>query len=162
MPTVKELRAQVARLQEQLAVAESREGPSPNDMGVAGRIAITRLRDTDYPELVASVERIPQIYREEGYSAALAFCRTVVRSQIDSLILANPRTGDLVRAQHRIHMLLNRGFADVLMLNNRAGVHARADLLECVERYAFAPSVKAAFAKGQESPAGLFPSVPSG
>jgi hypothetical protein len=155
MPTRKELQDQILRLQEALAVAESREGPSANDMGIAGRVALTRLRDTDYPELIAAVEKIPTVYREQGYLGALAYCRTHVRSLIDSIILAAPRTADLVKAQHRIHMLLTEGFADVLMRHDSAGIRSRMELLECVERYALAPSIRAAFAKGAETPAGL-------
>ena len=52
MPTRIELEAEIRRLNEALAIAESREGPSSNDIGVVGRVAITRLRDTDYPEQI--------------------------------------------------------------------------------------------------------------
>ena len=155
MPTRIELEAEIRRLNEALTIAESREGPSSNDMGVAGRVAITRLRDTDYPELIKAVEQIPAIYGEQGYLAALGYCRTTVRSLVDAIVLDAPRTGDLVRAQHRLHMMLNEGEADLLMLEGQAGQRARMEFLEVVERFAYAPSVRAAFRHGQETPAGI-------
>lgn len=157
MPTRAELEAEIRRLQEELAVAESKEGPAPNDLGIAGRVAITRLRDTDLPELVRAVDNIPQVFETHGYLGALAYARTHIRSLVDAIILSAPRTGDLVQAQHRLHMLLGEGFVDVMMRSDRAGFRARAEFIECVERYAYAPSVKAAFAHGQETPAGIMP-----
>ena len=126
-------------------------------MGVAGRVAITRLRDTDMVELVAAVDDIPRIYQRHGYLAALAYTRFHVRKLTDALILAPAPTADLVRAQHRLHMMLNEGEADIMMRSDRAGLRARMDFLECVERYAFAGSVRSAFAHGAETPAGLVP-----
>jgi hypothetical protein len=159
MPRRADLEAEIHRLQEQLAAAESREGPNVNDMGVAGRVAITRLRDTDFPELVKAVDDIPAIYEEKGYLPALAYCRGHVRSLVDAIILAVPRTADLVRSQHRLHMLLNEGEADLMMRRDQAGLRARMEFLECVERYAYAASVQAAFKHGAETPAGLVPAT---
>ncbi len=151
-----ESQAEVTRLRERLALIESeRDRSQSNDMGVAGRVAITRLRDTDYPELIEAVEQIPVFYREQGYLAAFAYCRTSIRSLIDAIVLITPKTGDLVRTLHRVHMLLSEGQVELLFRSDRIGVRARIDLLEIVERYAFAPSVRAAFAHGTETPAGI-------
>jgi hypothetical protein len=155
MPTRIELEAEIRRLNEALAMAESREGTSSQDMGVAGRVAITRLRDTDYPELIAAVEQIPGIYANEGYMAALGYCRTTIRSLVDAIILSAPRTADLVRTQHRIHMMLSEGEADLMMRTDEPGQRARMEFLEVVERYALAPSYQAAFRHGVETPAGI-------
>ena len=111
--------------------------------------------NTDYPELIKAVEQIPAIYGEQGYLAALGYCRTSIRSLVDAIVLDAPRTGDLVRAQHRLHMMLNEGEADLLMLEGQAGQRARMEFLEVVERFAYAPSVRAAFRHGQETPAGI-------
>jgi hypothetical protein len=152
-----ELELENQRLREQLALAKAREGPAQNDAGVAGRIAITRLRDADYPEFADSVARIPHIFKDQGYVAALTFIRTAIRAQIDAIVLMDPRTPDLARSLHRIHAMLSPGQAEVLMRADRAGQIARMELMEVVERYAFAPSVRAAFSRGTETPAGLLP-----
>ena len=161
-PTVEdelaEKESEIIRLRERLALLEAQaDRTQSNDMGVAGRVAITRLRDTDFPELIAAVESIPGIFAEEGHLAAMSYCRTTIRSQIDSIILITPKTGDLVRTQHRIHMMLSEGQVELLFRADRIGVRVRTDLLEIVERYAFAPSIKAAFSHGQETPAGIMP-----
>lgn len=158
MSRIADLQAEVRRLQEQLAVTEARSaGPSPNDMGVAGRVAITRLRDTDYPELVAAVDDIPHIYEQFGYLRALAYCRAHVRSLVDAMNLGTPPTGDLVQQQHRIHMLLSEGFADLLMRRDQIGLRSRMEFLEVVERYIYLLAVRNAFARGAETPAGIMP-----
>lgn len=161
MSTKQAYERELARLREELDVLRSRE-VRPDDMGVAGRVALTRLRDTDYPELVKAVEAIPSVYEQEGYWAALAYCRTHVRSLLDAILVADPRTPDLVRTQHRVHMLLDEGQADVLMRRDQAGVRSRMEFLEAVERWAYALSVKAAFAHGTDTPAGLVPPTFSG
>jgi hypothetical protein len=111
-----ELEAEIVRLREQLEVEKSRD-VSGSDMGVAARVAITRLREQDFPEFVRSVESIPTIYRQEGRLAALAYVQERVSTMVDAMSLVAPRTPDLVRTQHRIHMLLNEGQAELLMLD---------------------------------------------
>lgn len=158
MSRTSELEAEVLRLRERLAVMESRaDTTSRNDMGVAGRVAITRLRDADYPELVAAVAGIPAVRAERGAAAAEAYVRTHVRSLVDAIVLQAGRTADLVRSMHRLHMLMGPGFCQVLQRPDRAGLRARTELLELVERLCFAPSVRAAFAHGSETPAGILP-----
>lgn len=153
-----ELEAEVSRLREMVQALQAR-GPAPNDQGVAGRVAITRLRDQDYPEVVAAVMRIPRVYREHGYLAAMGYIRTTVRSVVDSITLTEPRTGDLVRSLHRLHMMMEPGLADPMLRSDRAGMVARIEFLECVERYAYAASIRSAFAKSTETPPGLVPTT---
>ncbi len=110
------LEAEIVRLREQLAVEQARE-VSPSDMGVAARVAITRLREQDFPEFVRCVETIPHIFREEGRLGALTYIQGRVASMIDAMSLSAPRTPDLVQTQHRLHAMLNEGQAEVLMLD---------------------------------------------
>jgi hypothetical protein len=107
--------------------------------------------------LVKAVEAVPAVYEQKGYWAALAYCRTHVRTCLDALGVADARTPDLVQTQHRVHMMLDEGQADILMRRDQAGMRARMEFLEVAARYFYAPSVKAAFAKGAETPAGLLP-----
>jgi hypothetical protein len=157
-----ELEREIRRLQDTLSAVEDSRNVAGNDIGVAGRIAITRMRDEDYPDLVNAVEEIPNIAAQQGPEAALAYIRTTVRMRIDSLIFSMPTTGDLVRARHRLHAMLSEGQAELLWRRDRAGVRARADLLEAVERHAYAPSIIAAFNHGQETPAGITNLTPGG
>jgi hypothetical protein len=157
MPSRAELEAEVIRLREQLAMAEANQGPSANDMGVAGRVAITRLRDTDLPELVSAVDQIPDIYERFGYVRALAYCQVHIRGLVDAMSLIAPKTGNLVQTQHRIHMMLNEGEADLMMRKDQAGLRARMEFLVVVERYVYSLAVRAAFAHGAETPAGIIP-----
>ena len=110
------LEAEIIRLREQLAVEQARE-VSPSDMGVAARVAITRLREQDLPEFIRCVETIPHVYRQEGHLGALTYIQGRVASMIDAMSLSAPRTPDLVQTQHRIHAMLNEGQAEVLMLD---------------------------------------------
>ena len=201
------LEAEIVRLREQLAVEQARE-VSPSDMGVAARVAITRLREQDFPEFVRCVETIPHVYREEGRLGALTYIQGRVASMIDAMSLSAPRTPDLVQTQHRLHAMLNEGQAEVLMLDefgpereacfeaarkalaaarllrtpearraavekirashvrryrlltqfSSAGATARLALVRAVERYVYALAVRAAFARGVETPAGIMPS----
>ena len=121
------MEAEIVRLREQLAVEQARE-VSPSDMGVAARVAITRLREQDFPEFVRCVETIPHIYREEGRLGALTYIQGRVASMIDSMSLSAPRTPDLVQTQHRIHAMLNEGQAEALMLDEFEPERA-----ECIE-----------------------------
>ena len=155
-----ELEAEIIRLREAMASMESRAGPSSNDMGIAGRVAISRMRDTDYPELVAAVDRLPGIYREAGRMAAIAYARTHIRALLFSIIFSNPRTADLARIQHRMMSMLSEGQVEVMFRSDTAGVRARTDFLEVVVIHAFAPSVRAAFAHGTETPPGLIQTNP--
>ena len=200
------LEAEVVRLREQLAVEQARE-VSPSDMGVAARVAITRLREQDFPEFVRCVETIPHVYREEGRLGAMTYIHGRVASMIDAMSLAAPRTPDLVQTQHRLHAMLNEGQAELLMLDefgpereacveaarrelakakaerdpakrarivarvkatyvqryrllgqfSTVGARARLDLVRAVERYVYALAVRAAFARGVETPAGIMP-----
>lgn len=154
MPTKREreLETENARLR---ALVLTIRNDTPQDMGVAGRIAITRLRDTDYPDLQRAVNELPHLAREKGSEYAIAVARTTIRSLIDAIVLRAPRTPNLVTALHRIHMLLNEGMVELLIRSDRIGYRARTALLEAVERFAFAPSVRAAFDRGLETPAGL-------
>lgn len=133
-------------------------------MGVAGRVAITRLRDADYPELAQAVARIPAVFAKGGHRAASYYVRNYVRTLVDAIVLQAPVTGDLVRSLHRIHAMLSPGQAEAMMRTDGAGDLARMEFLEVVERHAYAPSVRAAFARGAETPAGIMPSsyVPKG
>jgi hypothetical protein len=151
-----ELERDNARLREQIAMLEQRE-MRPDDMGIAGRIALTRLRDTDYPELVKGVEALPTIYEARGYWAALAYSRTHLRTLLEAILVSDPRTPDMAITQHRMRAMLNEGEVDVMFRRDQAGVRSRMEFLEVVALYAFSPSVRAAFAKGVETPFGLAP-----
>jgi len=154
--TLTELEAENDRLREELEYERSKtRDVTTNDLGVAGRVAITRLRDADLPELVRAVERIPEVYTAHGRMTALSYCRVYIRSLVDAIVLQAPRTADLVRALHRIHAMLSEGQAEVMMRGDVAGSRSRADFLEVVERFAYAPSVRSAFARSSETPPGL-------
>ena len=151
-----EMMREIARLREQVAMLEQRT-VRPDDLGIAGRIALTRLRDTDYPELVKAVEALPAVYEAKGYWAALAYARTHVRTLLAAILVADPRTPNMATTQHRMQMMLNEGEVDVMMRRDQAGVRSRMEFLECVALYAFSPSIRAAFAKGAETPFGIVP-----
>lgn len=161
---VQELEAENRRLREELALQESLEGPAPNDIGVASRIAITRIRDTDWPELVVAVDRIPRIFLARGGAAAAAYCRTHIRTLIDAIVLTAPMTPWLAKARHGIHAMLSPGQCELLFRRDKAGLRARVELLECVERYAYSNSIHAVFARGIETPPlpGVLPILPGG
>jgi len=156
--TLAELESENDRLREELEFERSKtRDVTTNDLGVAGRVAITRLRDADFPELIRATERIPEVYTAHGRLTALSYCRVHIRSLVDAIVLQAPRTADLVRSLHRIHALLSEGQAELLMRADTAGARGRADFLEAVERFAYAPSVRAAFARSSETPPGLIP-----
>lgn len=187
-PKVQLVEAQkvIRRLEEELAVLRSRAGPTSSDYGVVGRQALSRIRDVDFPELAEAVESIPEVARLEGRVAAQAYCRTHIRSYIDVLAVQPPRTADLVRMRHRIHMMLSGGQADLLSMEHypegpdgkvrcrcgqtdprkclyeRAGIRSRMELLEVVERYCYSLSIHGLFSRGAEVPAGIMPVVPGG
>lgn len=152
--------AEIVRLHERIALMESeRAQTAANDMGVGGRVAITRLRDTDFPELAKTVEDIPEVFREDGALAALAYCRGPVRAAVDAIAFAQPRTPALAQQLHRIHMMLTEGQVELMYRDDSIGVRARIDFMEAVERCVFSESVKAAFARGTETPAGILPAT---
>ena len=146
---------ELVRLREALAASESREGVKSDDMGIAGRVGLTRLRDVDFPEIAKAVERFPEIYEKGGHLAGLAYGRNVVRTLVDAIIFSQPMTADLIQSTHRLHAMLTEGQVEIMYRRDNAGIRGRIDFLEAVERYAFAPSIKAAFSRGVETPAGL-------
>lgn len=147
-----QLEAEVARLRKALAVANARAtGTQANNQGVAGRIALARLRDDDFPELIEAVERLPAVRISRGYLVAEAYGRDTLRTLVDALALAAPRTPELATNLHRVHQRLSPGSLDVLMRDDLAGARARVAFLEVVERYVYAPAIQAAFARSTES-----------
>ena len=147
---------EASRLRVALSVAQNRE-VSSNDMGIGGRTALTRLRDTDMEEFSTAVAKIPSIYLEGGYPAADFYCRFKLGRMIDALSFAAPRTADLARCLHGIKAMLGGGQGKCLMRADRAGQRTRADLCVAVREYCFLPSIRASFAKGVETPAGILP-----
>lgn len=162
MKTRRELEEEITRLRDALSGMDATETSTSNDIGVAGRIAITRLRDDDWPDLIRVIEELPEIAHRYGDMSALSHIRTTIRTRIYAMILSMPQTGDLVRCRHRIDMMLSEGEAELLWRTDRAGVRSRADLLEVVAVHCFAPSILAAFQHGQETPAGILPVGPRG
>lgn len=158
MPTRIELEREISRLREQVNMLEQRE-VRPDDMGIAGRIALTRLRDTDYPELVKAVEAIPAVYEAAGSETALSYCQTHVMSCLLALNLTDMRTADLVITQHRVVQMLDEGQAEIMFRRDRAGMRNRREFLNMAVRYFYAPSIRAAFNRGAETPAGLLPAT---
>lgn len=155
---VLQLQAELARQNEEMAAMTARE-VSPADMGIGGRVALTRLRDQDWPDFIRAVDNLPRVYRKDGYWGAMNYARTNVRSKLDALTFRPPRTGMLVRLRHRIHMLLEEGMVDVMFRPDRAGERARLEFKEVAERYCYALSVQASFERGAETPAGLLPTM---
>jgi hypothetical protein len=145
-------RAEVARLRKALAIANAKAtGTQANDQGVAARLALARLRDDDYPEFVEAVERLPAVRIARGYLVAEAYARDTLRSLMDAIALAAPRTPELATNLHRVHQRLSPGSFDVMVRDDLAGARARIAFLEVVERYIYAPSIQAAFARSTES-----------
>jgi hypothetical protein len=150
--TLDTVEAENARLRKALAVANARAtGTQANDQGIAARLALARLRDDDFPELVEAVERLPSVRIRRGYLVAEAYGRDTLRSLVDAIALAAPRTPDLATSLHRVHQRLSPGSLDVLMRDDLAGARARVAFLEVVERYIYAPAIQAAFARSSES-----------
>lgn len=151
-----EYQREIVRLQEANAMLEARE-VSPQDMGIWGRVSITRGRDTDFPEFVRAVDKWPAVYAKDGLSGAYAYTDHV-RSLMHALAVRAGNTPELVRMVHRLEMLTQE--PDVWIMCGACGSiiaarRRRRKFIHLVEEYIYAPSVKAAFDRSTETPGGL-------
>lgn len=157
-----ESQREVARLQEENAMLQARE-ISPQDLGILGRVSITRGRDTDFPEFVKAVDKWPGIYEQFGLAAAYAYADHV-KSLMHALAVRWGNTPDLIRAVHRLEMLYQE--PDVWIMCGACGSavasrRRRRRLIHLVEQYIYAPAIKAAFDRSTETPGGLLPTNPN-
>ena len=151
-----ELEAENIRLRERIALLEAdRDRYSPQDMGLAGRLAITRLRDTDAVDIEAVIERIPVIYEQRGWWAAMSYCRNDVKRYLKTLSLRPGLTGTIIQAQKRIGKYLSEVQAPLLFFRTMPG--PRIELLEAINEAFYEPAVQATFAKSIETPPGILP-----
>lgn len=125
---------------------------SPGDAasGAAGRPAVAVLRDDDWEAVVKAVHSLPAMARKKGYRVATAWARTELRSLVDLLVLGRGETRAAVLAVHRVHLLLGEPFARVMCRDDIAGFNQRTDLLEVVERFALAPTLRTVFARSPQ------------
>ncbi len=150
------LRREIERLQEANAMLSARE-VSPQDMGIFGRVSLTRARDTDFPEFVRAIDVWPTVYRTYGLSAAYAYgdhCKSLMHA----LAVKAGITPDLIRAVHRLEMFYSE--PDIWLMCGACGSdiaarRRRRKLIHLVEEYIYAPSIKAAFDRSTETPGGL-------
>lgn len=111
----------------------------------SGRPALALTRDTDWEDVVRTVNALPLIAQERGRLVATAFARTEIRSLVDIVALAEPRTRSQAHGLHRLHILLSEPFARVMARDDVAGFVQRSLFLEAVERFALAPTFRRVF-----------------
>lgn len=119
----------------------------PDSSGAAGRFDLRTLRDTDWEDVVRAVNRLPKMAAQKGVEMAIAWAQTELRSIIDLLFLADPKTPELAKAAHRVHVALSEGFVRVMCRPDRAGFLMRRDFLAAVERQLYSPTARAVFAR---------------
>lgn len=111
----------------------------------AGRPALALSRDTDWEDVMRGVSSLPEMARAEGIETAIAWAMTELRSLMDLLYLAEPKTPEDAKAAHRVHAVLSEGFVRVLCRDDRAGFLMRRDFLAAIERQLFSPTVREVF-----------------
>lgn len=118
--------------------------PSPNP---SGRPALGLLRENDWEDVVRAVNSLPSMAETQGMDVAVAWGMTELRSVIDLLHLADPRTPEEAKAAPRIHILLTEGFLRVMARPDRAGFNLRRDFLAAVERELLSPTMRTVFTR---------------
>jgi hypothetical protein len=149
--------AEIARLRDQLAeVSQSfgQEAPSES-IGVGGHQAVERVRDYDWPMFVRGVRMISEVFEKGGEDDARDYIDTVIPSLVHAFDTSAPRTGELVRNQHRTMMMLSHGEADGMMRTGRLGRQFQNLFIKQVELNFYEPCVRFLYAHGSETPAGI-------
>jgi hypothetical protein len=116
----------------------------------SGRPAVGLTRDSDYEDFIRGVHSLPEQARKGGIEVALVWADTELRSFVDVLILAHPRTESGAKAQQRVHIALNEGAIRVMCRDDLAGLRCRSDFIRAVERSCLAPTLRAVFEKSRD------------
>lgn len=98
----------------------------------SGRPALAMTRDLDFERVVKGVNGLPKMAAEQGIDVTVAWATTELRSLIDLLYLADPRTPEDAKAAHRVHIALSEGFVRVMARSDRAGFLMRRDFLTAI------------------------------
>jgi hypothetical protein len=124
--------------------------PDTGPSAASGRPSLGLTRDADWEKVVRAVNALPAMAEKRGVDVTVAWAQTELRSLIDLLALAPPRTPASALAQHRVHLLLGEGFVRVYARPDRAGLAARRDLLSAIEREMLHPTFRAVFGRSSE------------
>lgn len=111
----------------------------------AGRPALGLLRENDWEDVMRAVHSLPVMAETKGIEVAVAWGMTELRSLLDLLYLADPKTPEDAKASHRVHIALTEGFLRVMVRSDRAGYLMRRDFLAAVERQFFSPTARTVF-----------------